>query len=222
MERTPSMFIGSLRRERTLKERITDWFLLLYLLNDAKIGLGDTKVHKLVYLSELDMKLQGYKGFNFNFIKLPFGPFSSDLKKDTSDMVDSWLITDYAHKTTSFGKTILKNFDHLLKDNSVFAEKIHEINGTFAGVPRDELVTLVHNMKNPEKPWLTIDETRRGSYILRRMKLCHKDRAFKISESDIASLEIYFNPRMFAALKMSLQEAKSESAIKLSEVADVV
>ena len=216
------MFVSSLKRERTLAECVTDWFLLLFLFNDAGIDLGDTKVHKLVFLSEFEMKLQGFKGFNFNFIKLPFGPFSSDLKKDMDSMVKSWLITGYAHKIASFGSKILENFNHLLENNPFFVEKIHEVNEMYANIPRDELVNLVHGMHNPERPWLTIDETRQGSYILKRVKLCHEDKVFKITESDIASLEIYFDPRTFASLRSSLQEAKSTPAVKLSDVSDVV
>ena len=186
------------------------------------MGLGDTKVHKLAFLSELEMKLQGYKGFNFNFIKLPYGPYSADLKKDLDGMVESRLITDYAHKISQYGKKILENFDYLLENNSVFVEKIHEVNEIFSNIQRDSLVDIVHGMQNPERPWLTIDETRRGSYILKRMKLCQEDRVFKLTESDIASLEIYFNPRTFASLRLSLHEAKSKPAVKLSDVSDVV
>lgn len=216
------MFVSSLRRERTPEERITDWFLLLYLFHDAGMGLGDTKVHKLTFLSELEMKLQGYKGFNFNFIKLPYGPYSADLKKDLDGMVESKLITDYAHKISQYGKRILENLDYLLENNPVFAEKIHEVNEIFANIPRDKLVNLVHDIQNPERPWLTINETNQGSYILKRMKLCQEDRVFKLTESDIASLEIYFDPMTFASLRSSLHEAKSKPAVKLSDVSDVV
>jgi len=210
------------KRERTAEERITDRFLLLYLIQDIGVGLGDTKLQKLAYLSEMEMNLQGFKGLNFNFIRMPYGPYSSELKKDIDALVESGVISGYAHKTTHFGKRILDAFGHLIENNSILIKKIQEINRKFAHIPRDELVDIVHNMCNPERPWLTIDDTRHGSYILKRKKLWHKDRVFKLTESDVASLEIYFNHGAFNSLRLSLDEAKTKPAVSLSDVSNFV
>lgn len=206
------------KRERTLEERITDRFLMLFLIQDADKRLGNTKLQKLAYLSELEMNVQGFKGLNFNFIKMPFGPYSSELKKDIEHLVDSKIISKESHKLTKNGKKILSNFRHLIENNPVLTKKIQDTVKKFSHIPRDELVDKVHNMCNPQRPWLTIDETKHGSYLLKRMKLWHKDRVFKLMETDIASLEIYFESDAFNSLKSSLDKAKSESAVPFIEV----
>ena len=44
--------------------------------------LGDTKAHKLTYLSELSMINDCEKGFNYDFRNLPYGPYSEELQED--------------------------------------------------------------------------------------------------------------------------------------------
>ena len=204
--------------ERTEEEQLTDQFLLLFLIYDAEIGIGDTKLQKLTYLSEVEMCKQGEKGLNFNFIKMPFGPFSSELKQDVKQLVKSNIITDYSHKSTDFGKTILKNFSQLVKNNSEILGKISRINSTHKNLERDELVDIVHQMHNPLRPWQTIDDTKHGNYILKRMKTWQKDKAFKLTKSEIASLEIYFNFKTFNSLRLSLYNARTTPAVNLRDV----
>ncbi|MFA5364586.1 MAG: hypothetical protein WC325_05325 [Candidatus Bathyarchaeia archaeon] len=210
------------KRERTTEERITDRMLLLYLIKDAGIGLGKTKLQKLAYLSELEMNVQGFKGLNFNFIKMPFGPFSSELEKELETMTESNILSGSGHKLTEVGKTILDNFQHIIESNPVLIEKIQRINREYAQIPRDELVDIVHKMCNPIRPWLTIEDTQHGSYLLKRMKIWHEDRVFKLSQSDIASLEIYFDPDALESLRSSLSEAKTKPAVAFNEVPDCV
>jgi uncharacterized protein YwgA len=211
-------FRSGQKRERTTEERITDRMLLLFLIQDAGVFLGKTKLQKLTYLSELDMNVQGFKGLNFNFIKMPYGPYSSNLQKDLDNLKEINVLSGSGHMLTRFGKNILNNFKHLIKNNPVLIEKIQKINQEYAHIPRDELVEIVHKMRNPTRPWLTIEESRHGSYLLKRMKIWHKDRVFKLSESDIASLEIYFDPVAFDSLHSSLQEAKTKPAVLYSDV----
>ena len=51
---------------------------------------------------------------------------------------------------------ILKNFLHVIKDNQIFIEKINMVSKEYAHIPRDELVEVVHNMHNPQRPSITI------------------------------------------------------------------
>ncbi len=211
-------FRSGQKRDRTLEERITDRFLLLYLIHDAGEVLGKTKLQKLAYLSEFEMNTQGFKGLNFNFIKMPYGPYSSELEKDRELLINSHIISRQVHVPTQFGRMVLNNFQHLIQNNPVLTEKIQKVNREYAHIPRDELVDIVHEMCNPMRPWSTINESRHGSYLLKRIKIWHKDRVFKLSESDIASLEIYFSPTAFDSLKLSLNEAKTKPAVNLRDV----
>ena len=216
------MYIRSPKRGRTLEEGLVDKFLLLYLINNVEEGIGDTKIQKLAFLSEFNMNLQGRKGFNYNFIKMPYGPFSPDLDKDIKDLEKCDLITGYAHTITPKGIQILKIFHHLIENNQHIIDKIRDINRKYSRIPRNELVDYVHNLPNPVYPSITIDKSRHGSYLLKRIRLAFARRAFKIDESDIASLEIFFDPQTLGSVINSLKEANTKPSVKLSDVLEIV
>jgi uncharacterized protein YwgA len=203
--------------ERTELEQLTDQFLLLYLVDDAKVGLGNIKLQKIAYLSELEMNSQGTKGLNYNFIKKQFGPYSLELKTDVNKLVNANVITDTIHQSTDFGKSILKNFQNIIDDNCEIMIDIQNANSN-KNLRKDVLVETVHEMHNPLKPEQTIDETQYDYYILKRMKKWQKEKAFRISKSDVASLEIYFDFKTYYSLTMSLAVAKTTPAIKLRDV----
>jgi uncharacterized protein YwgA len=216
------MYTQSPKRGRTLKEQIIDKFLLVYLIADVREGVGDTKLQKLAYLSELNMILQGRKGFNYNFIRMRWGPFSPDLEKDTKDLVNCGAITGFAHALAPRGRKVLEMFEHLLEPNKHIFNKIREVNKIYAQMSRDELVNYVHSMPNPIRPSISIDNTRHGSYILKRQRMAFTDRTFQIEESDIASLEIFLDPTNLGSLISSLKEAKTKPSVKLADVFDFV
>jgi len=209
-------------RGRTPEERIEDKFLVLYTIADADIGVGDTALQKLTFLSAVRMQKQGHKGFNYAYIKMDYGPYSSELKDDVAELERANIITQFAHDVGSLGRYVLENFSHIVEQNHLITEKIQAVNRRYAHIPRDELVDHVHQMKNPIRPNITIHETKDRSYVLRRPQVWNRNKEFKISENDLASLEIYFNPKNVHALAKSLREAKSNKSVKLSEVLDSV
>jgi len=208
----------SSKRGRTIEEKITDRFLLIFLIADARRGIGDTKLQKLAFLSEFDMKLQGRKGFNYNFIKLDFGPYSSDLVQDVLVLEKLGLITKFAHKPTQKGVKTLEAFQYLIENNPIFIEKIQQINSQYSSIERDALVKIVHSLKNPERPGLTIHDTKPRHYILKRTRYWKEERAFQLDERAIASLELAFDPDASMSLRMSLEDAKINPSLKYNEV----
>lgn len=203
------------KRGRTPEEIIIDRFLTLYLLKHARIGIGDTKLHKLNYLAQFKMTQQGYRGFNYNFIKNNWGPWSTDLVKDIEELRRKKIITPYNHKVTSYGNQILQNFNQILERNQKVVSKIEQVNDNYARIERNKLVDYVHGMRNPDKPNLTIHETKTGWYILKKNLEGYE---FDITEEEIASLEIYFEPENFRSLEESLKGARYEPAIKFCDL----
>lgn len=208
------MRVRGSRRGRTPEEVLIDRFLLLYLLNQVPEGIGDTALQKLGYLSQYEMQKQGHKGFNFTFIKLPYGPYSEDLSRDVEDLQDKRIITGFKHKPTMKGINILNNFNHLIDQNITLMDKIRRVNTSYSRYDRDALVDIVHKMRNPNNPRYTIHETRQGSYILKRPLRWDERLEFKVTESDIASLELYFEPSDYSSVVESMQEAQEKPAIK--------
>jgi len=208
------MRVRGSRRGRTPEEVLIDRFLLLYLLNQVPEGIGDTALQKLGYLSQFEMHKQGHKGFNYTFIKLPYGPYSEDLSRDVEDLQAKRIITGFKHKPTMKGCNILNNFNHLIDQNITLTDKIKRVNISYSRYDRDTLVDIVHKMCNPNNPRYTIHETRQGSYILKRPLMWDEKLEFKVTESDIASLELYFEPSDYSSVVESMQEAQEKPAIK--------
>jgi hypothetical protein len=198
---------------RTDEEKIVDRLLVLYTLTDCPNEIGDTVLQKLTFLSSLDLKLQGEKGFNYNYIKLSWGPYSPDLAKDIDDLIKCGLVTDKVHSLTPFGVQLMEFIKPIIERNLHITRKIHEVNEKYCMIPREDLVHMVHAMKNPERPRFTIHETKDGSYILKRQKIWVADREFNISESELASLEILLDLENMDALNTSIREAREKPSI---------
>ncbi len=205
------------KRGRTPKEIITDRFLTLYLLHDSPIGQGNIKLQKLSFLSQLKMTQQRNKGTNYNFIKLPKGPWSPDLKDDIEDMVRKIIITGYNHEPTQYGLEILRGFDEIRSRNDEILGKIRAVNKKYALYDRDKLVDHVHTMRNPDKPNLTINETNARWYVLKRPKSRNSSKEFIITEGELASLELLFEPDNYYSVLESLGDLSETPVERFSE-----
>ena len=84
--------------EILLRFEVINKLLLLYLIERARNYGGifeDTRLQKLVFLSERSMLGRGLRGFTYVFIRLLYGPFSRELDNDKAALGDAQLI-DYS------------------------------------------------------------------------------------------------------------------------------
>ena len=75
------------RAGRSLEEQLANRFLLLCTLkdlNECDARVYATALQKLVFLAGRETLTSRIKGFNYNFIRLDFGPCFSELKRDFS------------------------------------------------------------------------------------------------------------------------------------------
>src|SRR3990170_836132 len=162
---------------RTPKEALSDRLLLLWLLYDAMNfkAVGDTKAHKLAYLSELNMKQDKEKGFNYDFKKLPYGPYSDQLQKDADCLEEQKLIDSHPFEEgkifqdARFGKKLLSDFSALFIRNNRFTQKIFAVNSKYARLNTFQLVEEVHQQGHPDLESVKIDDLEIGEIILYRL-----------------------------------------------------
>jgi uncharacterized protein YwgA len=138
---------------RTLIDKAIDQFLTLYLINDAfcrknLLHLQNTKLQKLVFLSEKAMIDEREKGFNFYFVKLIHGPYSQELENDVSKLIQNGLINDMRLKPTRNAQIILEDFGELILRNETFLTKVNAVNDRFARLPLQRLLRIIYAM-----PW---------------------------------------------------------------------
>jgi uncharacterized protein YwgA len=214
---------------RTLLEEIYDRLLLLWLIYDAMNYkfFGETKVQKLTFLAEWEMLDKREKGFNYNFIKLTFGPYSKDLEKDIKWLEDSNFVKivpvdekTRIFKPTELGQKILATFHDAFDRNRIFIEKIAEINRKFASLTLDELLKFVYGLPHPYmkgKP-RTIGELKPGTILLYRMDPKKARVSFYLTPQEVATLDIYLDKECYHSLMDACESAKRKRLLTFNEV----
>jgi hypothetical protein len=211
---------------RTVTEILSDRLLLLWLLYDAMRfkAIGDTKAHKLGYLSELSMIKESQKGFNYNFKKLPFGPFSDDLQKDADwiegqKLIDSHPFEDgKIFESSRFGRKLLDDFRPMFVRNNVFTRKIHAVDCKFAPLNTFQLVEAVHQQEIPDIEGVKIDDLEIGEMILFRLSSEKAKVEFDIQPEELATIAIYLDDESHSSIIEASESARTKPLLRLDEV----
>ena len=196
---------------RTLLDKAIDQFLTLFLINDAFCCwdlplLPNTKLQKLVFLSEKEMIDEREKGFNFYFIKLIHGPFSQELENDLGKLVENGFIDDRELRPTSNAKVILDDFGDMILRNPLFLEKVKVVNVQYAGLPLQKLLEIIYAM-----PWgkrRTIADLPQRTPMLYPMKSEIVRANFQITEREAENLLMNLDPDAIKDLSEAMRDAR--------------
>lgn len=207
------------------KTSLSNRLLLLWLLHDAMKfkQLGDTKAHKLAYLSELEMVNQHESGFNYDFKKLPFGPFSDELKVDVDWLEEQQLIDSrpYADgklfSDSRFGTKLLSDFSEMFVRNNEFTRKIYAVNCKYAIYGTHELVNVVHRLKHPYRN-MTINDAPIGDLLLTPMPDSLVKNKFTITPEELATLEVYLDDECYKSAMSACYSAQRKPLLSIDEV----
>jgi hypothetical protein len=211
---------------RSLREVLADRLLLIWLLYDALSykKFGDTKAHKLTYLSELDMIDNREKGFNYDFIKMPYGPYSEQLQKDIVWLEEQKLIESVPidegklFQKSHFGIKLLDDFHDLFLRNNLFTIKIHRINSVYAPKNSRQLVDLVHGFPHPYIKGKTINDLKNGTIILYKLVDEKAKVQFNITPEELATLDIYLDDENYRSVTEASESAKRKPLLNIDEV----
>jgi len=212
---------------RNVREILSDRLLLLWLMYDA-MGykrFGDTKTQKLTYLSEWRMIDKREKGFNYDFIKLPFGPYSDDLDKDIVWLLEQSLL-EVIHISedakifceSRFGRKLLNDFHDLFDRNNLFIREIAEMNSQFAPKNSQEIVDYVHGLPHPYIKNRTINDLKLGQRILYKLDEKKARNTFDITPEELATLEIYLDNESYNSAIEASESAKRKPLLSFDEV----
>jgi len=218
---------------RTLASKLTDQFLLTYLLNDLSRRTGfiyETKMHKLAFISEREMVNNCEKGFNYYFIKLYHGPYSFELNDDLNDFAQSEIIvTEPSDKGTTIIPTekctrILSDFGSLARRNRVFLRRIDHVNRRYGTLGLTKLLNAVYHMQSPlheyekQRRPPTIASLPLRAPLIKAISDEVAKTAFSITREEIATLEIYFDKEAFDSLTQASESAKKEHLLNSHDV----
>jgi len=198
---------------RTLKEKATDCLLTIYLVHDAFSRenvrfLHETRLQKLVFLSEKMMIDERKKGFNFYFIKLIHGPFSQELKNGYEKLVETGFLQDFGLKPTDSAKLILQDFHDVLKRNRPFLDKINEVNDNFATMDLQPLLRRIYAMR-----WgrgnKTIADLPQRTPMLYPMKPDKVLAGFEITDEEVQDLLMNFDVGVVKELILATEQMRT-------------
>lgn len=198
---------------RTFLDKAIDQFLTLHLINDAFCRwdlplLPNTKLQKLVFLSEKAMIDEREKGFNFYFIKLIHGPFSQELEDDLGKLVENGFIDDKGLRPTSNSQVILDDFGDLIQKNPLFVEKVNAVNSQYAGLSLQKLLEIIYAMPWGKGKGRTIADLPQRTPMLYPMKPEIVKTAFQVTKDEAENLLINFDTDAIKDLSEAMRDAR--------------
>jgi len=205
---------------RTSKEKTTDRLLVLYTINDCYErhnlrALSETKVQKLVFLSEKRLIDNRIKAFNYHFIRLLHPTFSSELRNDLTSFISLGYLSEPWLGQTNRMTMILEDFNDVFQRNRHILSIIDDVISKYASVPTDRLVQIVYRM-----PWLskTVIDLKIGVPMLYPLKEEKAREVFDITEDELADLEICLNPKLSQDLDQAFDEMRKGRLLSHAEV----
>lgn len=183
---------------QVIKNKIIDRFLTLYLVKEGFENkqlrfLTETKLQKLVFLSELGMIQERLRGFDFYFMRLHYGPYSFDLDKEKAGLISMGFIEEKALKPTKDAFYLIDDFSSVLEKNPRVVSKIDCVNSTYAPLELDYLLEIVHSMS-----WgkATVHDLPERTPMLYPMKPSAIKEDFNISEKELDDLIMNLDPEL--------------------------
>lgn len=210
--------------DRTPVERLTDQFLLLYLISDVSKRtpfVPETKIQKLTFISEREMLWNAEKGFNYYFIKLLYGPYSTQLDNDLNSLVQAVIVkaeptgrgVDIA--PTQKSANILRDFNDLIRRNQIFVRRISDINRRYGILGFKRLLNSVYHMQTPLHKYRkgrrppTIASLPLRTPLLKPISEEMASKTFSITPEEVEDLVMNFSPKTVKELSQAMKEMRA-------------
>lgn len=206
---------------RTSEEKTVDRLLTLYLINECYENhnlraLSETKLQKLVFLSEKELIDRRIKALNYRFVRLLHPTYSSELKSDLANLIKLGYLREPWFGQTNRMKMILEDFSEVFRRNRSLLMVIDKVLSTYARIRTNILISLVYRVL-----WArgkTIHDLKLGTPLLYPLKYEKARKVFKITEDELEDLEICLNPKISKGLDLALDEMRKGKLLAHEEV----
>lgn len=210
---------------RTSEEKTVDRLLTLYLTNACYENhrlraLSETKLQKLVFLSEKELIECRIKAFNYRFVRLLHPTFSSELRSDLTHFVKLKYLTEPWFRQTNKVRMILEDFSEVLGRNQHLLKIINDVLSKYANIRTNRLVTMVFQMtwQVGRTGIRTIEDLELGTPMLYPLTYEKAQEVFQITEEELEDLEICLNPKISKDLDEAFNEMRRGKMLSHEEV----
>lgn len=206
---------------RTSEEKTIDRLLTLYFINDCYEtynlkGLSETKLQKLVFLSEKELIDRRIRALNYRFVKLLYPTFSTELRSDLKNFVKLKYLRRPWFGRTNKMKMILEDFGDVFMRNRSIIDVIDEVLSIFAVIRTDRLTKIVDGMTWTRRR--TIRDLKKGTPLLYPLKYEKAREVFQITEDEFEDLKICLNPKISRGLDLALDDMRRGRLLSHEEV----
>lgn len=210
---------------RTSAEKTVDRLLSLYLINECYEtynlrALSETKLQKLIFLSEKNLIDRRIKAFNYRFVKLLHPTYSSELSGDLTHFVRLKYLSEPWFGQTNKMRMILEDFSGVLRRNRHPLSIIGDVLSRYANIKTNRLVNLVFRMswRVGRTRMRTIEDLKIGTPLLYPLAPEKAQEVFLITENELEDLEICLNPKISRDLDKAFNEMRRGKILSHAEV----
>lgn len=205
--------------ESSIRERVVNNLLLLYLIREANLKgkiEDNLKLQKLAFLSQKKLLNRKLKALSYNFFRWHEGPFSAEVNNDLTALRGRGLVCrSWPIKLTKEGNELLEGCKALLETNKGFLEVVDDVISNFANFTPDQIKDYVYEMKLfvPRlREVMTVAEVPSGTLILFKPSDKRSKAKFLLDESWCATLELILDQEAIESLRQSYEDAKEGKA----------
>lgn len=194
---------------RTHRDRLINKLLSAYMINECDIEFGvslsETKLQKLVFLSEKRLIDGRIKAFDYSYIKFLHGPFSGELRGDLTILFELSLIQEPYLKSSKKLKWVIEDFQSIFEDNPQIISTIDSVLERYSRVPTEKLLDQVYRMKWGKR---TIGDLPLRTPMLWPLKVKNAIKKFEITSDEFEDLELLFNKKIAGDFEKSNADMK--------------
>ena len=208
------------KSQRELESRL----LLLVLMYEAEqkglSHLSFTQIHKFMFLSERTMWRKNILATGLRFIKMPQGPWSSDIKRMLSHLRSTGFIRIQRLPTMTGDDAVMANLSEegrfisecakkamLGHPDKDILESLTLVLAEYGDMSSNDLADLTHQMKNLVTGRV-IDEIEHGKYILKPKTKKKAELIFDIDKDVEVTFEIMLDPESKRSIERSIESAR--------------
>lgn len=177
--------------------------------------LGITKLEKLAFLSQMRMKKNGLDGFDYEFIKWDYGPFTQDLYVDKEFLYRAGL-TEHLDvlNLTPKAEELLKSAKELFEANEPIVESIDRVTSKYGRKSAGWLERMLYERKflSPDGHRVKLKDIPKGTCLLTPLSGDEMKVKREFPESWAETLEILCDKNRMETLEAAVQSARTRGS----------